>query len=188
MRVISGSARGRPLRAPHLTGLRPTSDRVKEAMFDVLAHLDAIEGASVLDLFAGSGALGIEALSRGAASVTFVDAERAAVAAIEANLDAVGLAGRAGVRVVRADVLGFLLTQRGPVDLALIDPPYKFEQWATLLARLDARVAVLESSGAVALIDPYALHRVYRHGTTLFTVATSPAAEDRPSGDAGGNA
>src|SRR5271168_1492658 len=108
MRVIGGTARRRQLRAPDLPELRPTSDRVREAIFDILASLEAVEGATVLDLFAGSGALGIEALSRGAASVCFVEADRRAVAAIRANLDSTGLADAAPVRVVRAEALELL--------------------------------------------------------------------------------
>jgi 16S rRNA (guanine966-N2)-methyltransferase len=73
MRVVAGSAKGRRLQAPDGTGVRPTGDRVREAMFDMLSSLDAVEGRSVADLFAGTGALGIEALSRGAATATFVD-------------------------------------------------------------------------------------------------------------------
>ena len=96
MRVVAGRPRGRVLRGPAGTATRPTSDRVREAMFSMLSSMDAIEGAPVVDLFAGSGALGIEALSRGAASVTFVDHDRAALAAIRANLAVLGDAGRPG--------------------------------------------------------------------------------------------
>src|SRR5438093_104252 len=103
MRVVAGTARGRRLQAPPGRDVRPTSDRVREAVFSSLASLDVIEGATVADLFAGSGAMGVEALSRGAASATFVDSSAAAVAAIRANLADTGLAGTA--TVVRADVL-----------------------------------------------------------------------------------
>src|ERR1035441_636404 len=87
MRVIGGTAKQRRLRAPDSPDLRPTSDRVREAIFDILASLGAVEGASVLDAYAGSGALGIEALSRGAGSVCLVEADRPAIAAIPANPD-----------------------------------------------------------------------------------------------------
>src|ERR1700742_4926944 len=103
MRVIGGSARGRALHLPKELDIRPTADRVREAMFDVLDHLDLIEGAAVADLFAGSGALGIEAASRGAASVVLVDADRAAVLAIQANLEATRIAEEVACRVVRSD-------------------------------------------------------------------------------------
>src|SRR5436853_535402 len=122
MRVVAGTARGRPLRAPRGDAIRPTSDRVREAIFNSLTSLGAIEGATVADLFAGTGALGIEALSRGAGHVTFVDQDREAIATIDANLAATGLAG-APASVVRADVARWIATA-APVDLALLDPPY----------------------------------------------------------------
>jgi 16S rRNA (guanine966-N2)-methyltransferase len=172
VRVIGGEARGRSLRAPSTPTVRPTSDRVREAIFDVLAALDEVEGATVLDCFAGTGALGIEALSRGAAAVTFVDSDREAVAAVEANLVRVGMAGRRDVRVVRAETLGFLAGSRVRYDLALVDPPYRFDRWAELLGRLRAGVAVLESSAPVSVPETFAVHRVYRHGGTLVTVVT----------------
>ena len=175
MRVIGGEARGRPLRAPSTTTVRPTSDRVREAIFDVLGALDEVDGATVLDCFAGTGALGIEALSRGAAAVTFVDSDREAVAAVEANLARVGMAGRRGVRVVRAEALGFLAGSRVRYDLALLDPPYRFAQWDELLGRLHAGVAVLESSAPVCVPGNFAVLRVYRHGGTLVTVVTEVA-------------
>ena len=127
MRVVAGTAKGRPLVAPPGTDTRPTSDRVREAVFNALGSLDAVVGARVLDLFAGSGALGLEALSRGAAEVTFVDAAPASVAAVRANLEAVG--GEAEVR--RADALRFLRTAAGETrhyDLVLLDPPYRLAE------------------------------------------------------------
>lgn len=178
MRVIGGEARGRPLKAPVPQGVRPTSDRVREAIFDVLASLDALAGATVLDAFAGTGALGIEALSRGAATVTFVESDRAAVTAISANLERLGYAGRPGVRVVRSEVLGFLASSRARFDLALVDPPYRFEQWSPLLARLRAGIAVLESDAPLELGPGYDIYRSYRHGGTLVTVVTGTVASD----------
>src|SRR5947207_548827 len=107
MRVVGGMAGGRRLRSPAGRSIRPTSDRVREAVFNVLTSLGEVEGATVVDLFAGTGALGIEALSRGAAHATFVDRDPVAVATIRDNLAAVGLAG-ASSEVVRADVLRWL--------------------------------------------------------------------------------
>lgn len=171
VRVIGGSARGRPLRAPRSAAVRPTSERVREAIFDVLGHLGAIAGAAVLDGFAGSGALGIEALSRGARTVTFVESDRSVVAALEENLRRTGFADHPGVRVVRGDVLTHLGVGGRHYDLVLLDPPYAFEDWARLLARVQAEVVVLESDRPIALPDHLALHRSYRYGTTLVTVA-----------------
>src|SRR5262245_17447264 len=103
MRVIAGTARGRKLVAPVGSGTRPTGDRVREATFNALTSLGALDGAVVLDLFAGSGALGIEALSRGAASCTFVDVDRAARKAVADNLATCGFADRATVVAAPAE-------------------------------------------------------------------------------------
>jgi 16S rRNA (guanine966-N2)-methyltransferase len=99
--------------------VRPTSDRVREALFSILGG--AVEGATVLDLFAGSGALGIEALSRGAASAVLVDSDRRAIDAIRANVDAIGAAE---ATVVQRDALAWLRTASGQYDLVFLDPPY----------------------------------------------------------------
>jgi 16S rRNA (guanine966-N2)-methyltransferase len=121
-RVIAGSAKGIRLRAPG-PGTRPLSDRVKQTLFAILEP--ELEGARVLDLFAGSGAGGIEALSRGAASATFVERDAGAAAVVEANLRAAGFGGEAAT-VIRAEALRWL--DGGPYgaafDVALVDPPY----------------------------------------------------------------
>ena len=99
MRVVAGEARGRPITAPEGNRTRPTSDRVRESIFNMLFSLDANRGARVLDLYAGCGALGIEALSRGAESCVFVEKDRRAIECIRKNLDAVGYSDRASVNV-----------------------------------------------------------------------------------------
>ena len=121
MRVIAGRLGGRRLSAPRGRGTRPTSDRVREALFSVLGD---IEGAVVLDLYAGTGALGIEALSRGARRAVFVENARPALAALEENIATLGLEGEA--RVIAQPVLRAveLVVREGPFDLVLIDPPY----------------------------------------------------------------
>lgn len=174
MRVIGGSARGRRLRAPKAKGVRPTADRVREAIFDVLEHLDAIEGQVVVDLFAGSGALGIEALSRGASLVTLVENDRQVLAGIEANLISAGFAGDDRVRVVHADAPSWVATHPEHIGLALIDPPYDFENWPALLENLDTNVAVCESNRPIDPAGTLVLYRVYRYGTTLVTVSMAP--------------
>lgn len=140
MRVVAGSLRGRSIVAPEGRDTRPTTDRVREAMFNALSSSGAIEEARVLDLFAGSGALGIEALSRGAAHCTFVEKDRAALAAIRRNVEALGIGDR--VTVVAGEVLA-RLGQLGPVDLVVADPPYGFADWTGLLGGL-GRVVVLD--------------------------------------------
>jgi 16S rRNA (guanine966-N2)-methyltransferase len=171
MRVIAGTAKRRQLRVPPIDGLRPTSDRVREAIFDILESRGAVEGASVLDAFAGSGALGIEALSRGAASVCFVEADRRAVAAIRANLDSTGFGSSSAVRLVRADVPDLLAREADTrYDLALVDPPYAFDAWPSLLALLSAELAVLESSAPVGVPESFLVRREYRYGGTLVTL------------------
>jgi 16S rRNA (guanine966-N2)-methyltransferase len=120
VRIVAGLYGGRRLQAPAGRSTRPTADRVREALFSILVAAGAVEGARVLDLFAGSGALGIEALSRGAASVDFVDSDERAVAAVRANLAAVG----AEAAVSRRDAFAWLASARGPYDLVFADPPY----------------------------------------------------------------
>ena len=122
MRVIAGSRKGHRLVAPRGLDTRPTSDRVRENIFNLIGPVD---GARVLDLFAGSGALGIEALSRGAASAVFVEHDPEALRAIERNLDHLRLTG---ARVVRTDVLRAIAQEaaaRAKYDLVLVDPPYE---------------------------------------------------------------
>ncbi|MDZ4825833.1 MAG: 16S rRNA (guanine(966)-N(2))-methyltransferase RsmD [Actinomycetota bacterium] len=139
IRVIAGSERGRRLVVPPGDSVRPTKDIVRESMFNALDSRRRLVDAAVLDLFAGTGALGIEALSRGAASAVFVERDRNAISAIETNLDTLGLADRG--RVVRSDVgavLGGALPRETPFDVVLIDPPYDCgdEEIATVLRAL----------------------------------------------------
>lgn len=124
-RVIAGTAGGRTLQVPPGLTTRPTADRAREALFSSLLSLLDLEGARVLDLYAGSGALGLEALSRGAASATFVESDPDAVAAVRGNIDTLGLAG---AFVVAQPVERFLETEAEPrYDLALLDPPYELD-------------------------------------------------------------
>ena len=136
MRVIAGLAKGRRLVAPAGTTTRPASDRLRESVFGTLGA--RCVDARVLDLFAGSGALGIEALSRGAASATFVERDAAAIRAIQRNLEATGFGGRA--TIARGEVTSFLRATTETFDLVFCDPPYAdVDVLAILLAGPDLR-------------------------------------------------
>jgi 16S rRNA (guanine966-N2)-methyltransferase len=173
MRVVAGTAGGRRLVAPRGRSTRPTSDRVREAVFNSLVSLGAVEDARVLDLFAGTGALGIEALSRGAARATFVERDERTVATIWANLVRTGLQDRAAVAV--SDAIGWLSRRaaEGPIDVALVDPPYTFDDWETLLDELAAvpvEVAVLESNRAIEPGANWQVVRAKSYGGTVVTI------------------
>jgi 16S rRNA (guanine966-N2)-methyltransferase len=171
MRVIGGRSRGRKLPAKLPASVRPTSDRVREAIFDILGSQGGVEGLTVVDLFCGSGALGVEALSRGAASSTFVDLSPDALAAVRQNLEAVGLEEEPAT-MVRAALPGWLESAAaGSFDLALCDPPYTFENWPALLGVLRADIVVMESAATIVLPVPWVVARERRYGGTLVTVA-----------------
>ena len=146
MRVIAGALKGRRLKAPAWDGLRPTSDKLRETLFNILAP--RVEGARVLDGFAGTGAVGIEAVSRGAAHVTFIENNRRAVALIEENLRACGVKG--GYTIQCADVVAALngLPAADAFDLILLDPPYDIDNAS---AALDAAAGRLAGDGLVVL-------------------------------------
>ena len=144
---------------------------MREATFNALDSLGALRGAEVLDLFAGSGALGIEALSRGASRATFVDHDPRALAVVRANLAATGLAVSA--RVVQADALRYLDGDGDGVDLALLDPPYRFDDhaWGCLLTGVDAGLAVLESDRTIEVGERWDVLRSKRYGATVVLLA-----------------
>lgn len=126
-RIIGGQWRGRRFSFPPQTSVRPTGDRVRETLFNWLQPY--VEGAKVLDLFAGSGALGMEALSRGAAELTAVEKDRRQIKALKDNLERL----EAGAELVCADVLAWLPTQPGGWDLLFLDPPYPLDLWLPVL-------------------------------------------------------
>ena len=151
-RIIAGTAGGRTLRTPPGSGTRPTSDRVREAVFSALDARDAVHGARVLDLYAGSGALGLEAASRGAASVVLVESDRRAADVIAANARDLGLRG---VRVVRTTVSAHLSGDPGPdavADLVLVDPPYDVDE-PTLAAVLERLAAGWLAPDALLVVE-----------------------------------
>jgi 16S rRNA (guanine966-N2)-methyltransferase len=144
VRIVAGSLRGRRFEAPLGTTTRPTSDFVRETAFNLVGPL---EGARACDLYAGSGGLGLEALSRGAASCLFVDSSARACAAITANLARLGLQAR----VVRGDVLGVLAAETDPFDLVLCDPPYDLDPPPALAPHL---LRLLAREGLVVYQSP----------------------------------
>lgn len=132
LRIIGGSLSGSRLPVFDAEGLRPTSDRIRETLFNWLAPV--IEGARCLDLFAGTGALGIEAISRGAARCVFVERDRALAQALQANLDRLGVAV---AEVIQADALAWLAHEASPFDIVFIDPPFTLNLWAACAVALE---------------------------------------------------
>ena len=180
MRVISGTARGRKLKEPQGSDIRPTTDRVKEAVFNI-CQFD-IEGRRVLDLFGGTGQLGIEAKSRGAAEVDVVDSSRESIRLIRENARMAGLE----LRVVQADALTFLQTC-GSYDLIFIDPPYASGLAEKALERIKAFDIL--SNGGIIICEtgvetsfpvpepPYYLKREYRYGKVKLTTIAKDVEE-----------
>ena len=175
MRVITGSARGRKLKTPENYDIRPTTDNVKESVFNIIQF--DIEGRRVLDLFAGTGQLGIECLSRGASSAVFVDQSREAVKIVKENLKACGLTGT----VVQADAMSFLRTC-GKFDIIFIDPPYDSDLYESVLNTVnsidilsDGGIIICESRRERALPEmtaPYKKRREYTYGKVKLCIYT----------------
>ena len=185
MRVIAGSHRGRRLSGPQGAALRPTSDKVREALFSILGP--QVSGGRFLDLYAGSGAVGIEALSRGASSVTFVESDPKAVQLLQKNLQTCKLLDRAQVRISRTAAF---LERRdwwdGPYDVLFADPPYAASEeldvllhaWRPGLLSEDAAVIIEQDSRTPlpTMIDHASLVRRYQYGDTalyLYKLSTS---------------
>lgn len=176
MRIISGSARGRKLKELQGMDTRPTTDKVKESMFNIIQF--EIEGRQVLDLFGGTGQLGLESLSRGAARCTFVDQRREAAALIRENIKLCGMGDRA--RVVQGEALSFLASCRERFDVIFLDPPYQsglLEQSIAQIARFDILrehgIMVCESAAdwnCPPLAAPYEVGREYRYGKIKLTI------------------
>ena len=166
IRVVSGEFGGRKLVVPVGLSTRPTTDKVRQAVFNSLDSAGLIDGAAIADLFAGSGALGIEALSRGAESCVFVERDRAALQALRANIDALGLKLR--TTVVTSDVPAWVPALRG-IDLALIDPPYEFDGWDRLLAVLQVPYVVAEAGHEIEPPTGWEALKTRRYGRTWVT-------------------
>jgi 16S rRNA (guanine966-N2)-methyltransferase len=144
MRIISGAFKGRQLYVP--PGIRPTADRVKEAVFSIISNKWDISGIQVLDLFAGSGALGFEALSRGAAHAVFVDKSAGSIKAIKRNAINLGLGEQ--VEAVSGDAISYLSKSSDShlFDLVFCDPPYEFNRWADILPAAYPGLVIAESN------------------------------------------
>jgi 16S rRNA (guanine966-N2)-methyltransferase len=167
VRIVAGELRGRRLVAPAGDATRPTTDKVREAVFNALGSLDAVVDARVADLYAGSGALGFEALSRGAAHCTFVERDRAALSVIEDNRAALGVRDRTRVRS------GDPVTMAASIeaDLVFADPPYGFDDWPRLLAALPATASIVVAEAAAEIAAPpgWQAIRAKRYGRTWVT-------------------
>lgn len=174
MRIISGTARGRRLQEPADYNVRPTTDKVKESIFNIIQF--DIEGRKILDLFAGSGQLGIEALSRGAASVTFVDRAPDSLKLVKKNIAASGLGENA--KVVAADSIAFLSSGE-KFDIIFIDPPYSSDLLDKSLASIN-RFDILRENGIIVcesqrdkalpqMDEPYYMLKEYNYGKIKIT-------------------
>jgi 16S rRNA (guanine966-N2)-methyltransferase len=193
MRIISGTSKGKRLTTPKGQGVRPTSDRVKESIFNILG--ERIEGKMVLDLFAGTGNLGIEALSRGAAKVLFVEKGRQAIRLIQKNLSQCGLEGRS--EIIPKDVnraIGILKERGASFDLILMDPPYEKGLISRTLDKLDSHRIYHEDSILViehdrreplpGIVVGWNLIRQRRIGDTVISFLTQrPPAPSSQIGD-----
>lgn len=178
MRVITGTARGRKLNEPKNMEIRPTTDKVKESIFNIVQF--DIEGRRILDLFAGTGQLGIEALSRGAKSASFVDESNEAIKIVKSNLELCGLKGD----TVRDDAVSFL-SHCGKFDVIFLDPPYKSGLMDAVLHKI-IQFDILSEGGIIIcetdketdispMNEPYFVGRVYKYGKVKLTVCGKKA-------------
>lgn len=191
MRIVGGALRGRALKAPKSQAVRPTSDRLRESIFDILAHAydNIVEGAVVIDLFAGTGALGLEALSRGAARVLFVDNGFEARALLRENIETLGLGGV--TRVFRRDATKLGLAPPGEgFTLAFLDPPYREGRAAPALAELlrggwlaSGALVVIEEDSHAQIDLPEGLNReeTRHYGDTQLVLARRTPPSKSPS-------
>jgi len=174
MRVITGSLKGKRLSTPDGLDVRPTPDRVKEGIFSAL-HFD-IEGRRILDLFAGSGQLGIEALSRGADSCVFVDSSAVSIKTVRKNIEACGLQDKA--RIIQSEFSSFCAMSRDTFDFVFLDPPYAE---GLLIPAIKSVLPLMSDYGAIICEHPpevetqkeiggFYIHRTYRYGKILVDI------------------
>ena len=176
MRVVAGDLRGRRIESPTGDATRPTTDKVREAVFNALGSLDLVDGARVLDLFAGTGAMGIEALSRGAAHCTFVESDRRALEVLRNNLRTLGLEQRS--TVVSGDATSRMVSAHA-AGLVIADPPYGFDDWSSVVQNVptDAFV-VIESGSPIRAPDGWETRREKRYGRSVVTFLTHGSREE----------
>ena len=182
MRVITGTARGRKLNTLEGQDVRPTTDKVKEAIFSIVQF--DIEGSGILDLFAGSGQLGIEALSRGAAHCTFVDSSQKSIKVVNENINVTGFDDKSSV--LNTDSTGYLRTCRQKFDIAFLDPPYEkgiLEQTLPLLEKCmsDRGIVVCEHEQKLILPEEYGRlkkSKTYKYGKIEVTVYRIPFGDE----------
>ncbi len=166
MRVVAGDWRGRRIQSPESQTTRPTTDKVRQAIFNALNSNGVVQGAKVLDLFAGTGAMGIEALSRGATHCTFIENDRAALGVLRRNIEAMGAANLCTVLEMDASTQG---AHGLEADIVIADPPYDFGQWDLLLSGVCAPLVVAESSRAIVAPNGWEVTRERRYGRTVVT-------------------
>lgn len=182
MRVITGSARGRKLKAPEGYDVRPTSDGVKEAIFSAIQF--EIEGRTVLDLFAGSGQLGIEAISRGAKKAVFVDSSQTSIKLIKENIEYVGFEKQS--EVINMPNTAFLRTTKETFDIALLDPPYDRK---LIQKSLPALTGIMSDEGVIVCeheiecrlpeeVNGFVIVKSKKHGKTGLTIYRKPGQEN----------
>ena len=165
MRVVAGELRGRRIESPSGDATRPTTDKVREAVFNALGSLGVVEGARVLDLFSGTGAMGIEALSRGADHCTFVERDRSALAVLRENVRTLGVEGRS--TIVSGDATSAMVSAHS-ADIVIADPPYGFDDWAGLLSNVPrGALVILESGAPIGIPSGWECLREKRYGRTF---------------------
>ncbi|MCP5027927.1 MAG: 16S rRNA (guanine(966)-N(2))-methyltransferase RsmD [Actinomycetia bacterium] len=169
MRIVSGVHRRRQLSSPDHDGIRPTSDRVRESVFNSLGSLGLVDGARMLDLFAGTGALGLEALSRGADHVVFVERDGDALAVLRQNIDTLDEGDYSTVIAGGAET--FVASTREHFDVALLDPPYRYDEWDELLQTVPADVVVIESDREIEMPSGWESLRVKQYAGTVVGIA-----------------
>ena len=167
MRIVSGIAKGRRISPPQIAEVRPTKDRGREAVLNSLSSFDLIADRHFFDLFAGSGALGLEAISRGAKFATFVDRRKICIEVIQENIEALGFVDVTDVK--HCDYLQVVPTTTKN-DIVLLDPPYNFADWDYLLSHLLAEAVVIEAESEITLPESWRSIKVKKYGSTFVNI------------------